>query len=195
MPGISDPGTAIVNAAIAAGIPVFPVPGPNAALSALTGSGLDTEKFLFLGFLPARSGERRTLLEAHAREQSTLIFYEAPHRILEALADIETAMGNSRRIVLARELTKLHEEFLRGTATEVRTALSTRDRQRGEMVLLIAAASAEESSAKPASITDRIQALAAEGLEEKEALKQIARERQISKSEAYRELQRERAKH
>ena len=102
MPGISDPGGAVVNAAIAAGIAVFPVPGANAALSALTGSGLDTEKFLFLGFLPPRSGERRSLLEAHAREQSTLIFYEAPHRILDALTDVAAAMGESRRIVLAR---------------------------------------------------------------------------------------------
>ena len=194
MPGISDPGSAVVNAAIAAGINVFPVPGPNAALSALTASGLDTEKFLFLGFLPPRSGERRSLLEAHAHEQSTLIFYEAPHRILDALTDIESAMGPTRRIVLARELTKLHEEFLRGTATEIRSALATRDRQRGEMVLLIAAASPEEPTIKPASIADRINQLAAEGLEEKEALKQIARERNLSKSEAYRELQRARAK-
>jgi 16S rRNA (cytidine1402-2'-O)-methyltransferase len=195
MPGISDPGTAIVNAAIAAGINIFPVPGPNAALSALTASGLDTEKFLFLGFLPPRNGERRSLLETYAREQSTLIFYEAPHRILGTLADIESAMGPSRRIVLARELTKLHEEFLRGTVTEIRTALSTRDRQRGEMVLLIAAASPEEPTTKPGSINDRINQLAAEGIEEKDALKQIARERNLSKSEAYRELQRERAKH
>ncbi len=194
MPGISDPGTAIVNAAIAAGISVFPVPGANAALSALTCSGLDTDKFLFLGFLPARSGERKSLLESFARDQSTLIFYEAPHRILDALADVETVMGPSRPIVVARELTKLHEEFLRGTVNEVRANLANRERQRGEIVLLIAAASVQEASAQHVSISERVNALAGEGIDEKDALKQIARERNVSKSDVYRELQRERAR-
>ncbi len=194
MPGISDPGGAVVNAAIQAGIAVFPVPGANAALSALTGSGLDTERFLFLGFLPPRGGERRSLLESFAQEQSTLIAYEAPHRILDALADVEAAMGASRRIVLARELTKVYEEFLRGTVVEVRFTLAQRERQRGEMVLLIAAASAEAVTAQHVSLRERVAALAAEGVDEKDALKQIARERSVSKSEVYRELQRERAK-
>lgn len=194
MPGISDPGGAVVNAAINAGIDVFPVPGANAALSALTGSGLDTERFLFLGFLPPRGGERRSLLESFTREQSTLICYEAPHRILDALADVEVAMGASRRIVLARELTKLYEEFIRGTVVEVRAALAQRERQRGEMVLLIAAASAEAIVEQHLSISERVTALAAGGVDEKDALKQIARERNVSKSDVYRELQRERAK-
>jgi 16S rRNA (cytidine1402-2'-O)-methyltransferase len=195
MPGISDPGTAIVNAAIADGIPVFPVPGANAALSALTCSGLDTDKFLFLGFLPARSGERKSLLESFARERSTLIFYEAPHRILDALTDVAAVMGPSRLIVLARELTKLHEEFIRGTVAEVRVNLENRERQRGEMVLLIAAASDQEASAQHITISQRVNTLSAEGVDERDALKQIARERNVSKSDVYRELQRERARH
>jgi 16S rRNA (cytidine1402-2'-O)-methyltransferase len=194
MPGISDPGGAVVNAAIAAGIDVFPVPGANAALSALTCSGLATERFLFLGFLPPRSGERKSLLESFAREQSTLVFYEAPHRVLESLADVEAVMGASRPIVLARELTKLHEEFLRGTVAEVRAKLVSRERQRGEMVLLIASAPPDEGAVLPLSISERVNALAADGVDEKDALKQIARERGVSKSDVYRELQRERAK-
>jgi 16S rRNA (cytidine1402-2'-O)-methyltransferase len=194
MPGISDPGGAVVNAAIAAGIDVFPVPGANAALSALTCSGLATERFLFLGFLPPRSGERKSLLESFAREQSTLVFYEAPHRVLESLAAVEAVMGASRPIVLARELTKLHEEFLRGTVAEVRTKLASRERQRGEMVLLIASAPPDEGTVLQLSISERVNALAAEGVDEKDALKQIARERGVSKSDVYRELQRERAK-
>jgi 16S rRNA (cytidine1402-2'-O)-methyltransferase len=194
MPGISDPGGAVVNAAIAAGIDVFPIPGANAALSALTCSGLATERFLFLGFLPPRSGERKSLLESFAHEQSTLVFYEAPHRVLESLADVEAVMGASRPIVLARELTKLHEEFLRGTVAEVQGKLASRERQRGEMVLLIASAPPDEDTVLHLRIGERVNALAAQGIDEKDALKQIARERRVSKSDVYRELQRERAK-
>ncbi|ACO32162.1 MULTISPECIES: 16S rRNA (cytidine(1402)-2'-O)-methyltransferase [Acidobacterium] len=197
MPGISDPGMHLAAAAIAAGVPVFPVPGANAALSALVASGLSAERFLFAGFLPAKAGERRTALE-NLREQMadpmTVIFYEAPHRILETLGDLESIWGAEARVVLARELTKLHEEFLRGTVAEVRAALNERDRMRGEMVLLLDAQPATVS-APSISIKDRVAALEREeGLDEKDALKRIARERGQSKSEVYRELQRERAK-
>src|SRR6478672_5756579 len=111
-PLISDPGYRVVSAAAAEGIQVIPIPGPSAAITALSASGLPTEAFRFCGFLPAKSGQRRSALEALIRETSTLIFYEAPHRILETLGDLRSILGN-RQAVVARELTKLHEEFLR----------------------------------------------------------------------------------
>ncbi|RRA48546.1 16S rRNA (cytidine(1402)-2'-O)-methyltransferase [Acidipila sp. EB88] len=196
MPGISDPGMLLVRAAVAAGVPVFPVPGANAALSALIASGLPTEQFTFHGFLPEKSGGRRTALEAlsaAAQPGSTHIFYEAPHRILDTLADLAAIFSDSARVVVARELTKLHEEFLRGTAGVILAKLADRDRVRGEMVLLLELA---EKTAAPAtqSIGARVAELqAAEGLDEKDALKRAARERGLGKSDAYRELQRERS--
>ena len=198
-PGISDPGMHLARAALAAGVAVYPVPGANAALSALVASGLSTERFAFYGFLPEKAGARRSALEEHARTAEpggTLIFYEAPHRILETLLDLEATFGTHARIVVARELTKLHEEFLRGTPTEVRTALAERDRVRGEIVVLIERTAANGSAAETAqqSLGARVAELqSAENLSEKDALKRAARERGLGKSEAYRELQRERA--
>ena len=130
-PGIADPGSQIATAAIAAGIPVFPIPGANAAVSALIASGLSTEHFTFHGFLPAKEGQRRTALEGLPHNGETHIFYEAPHRILDALADIEATFGPAQQIVLARELTKLHEEFLRGPVGELRKELASRAAIRG----------------------------------------------------------------
>ena len=121
--------------------------------------------------------------------------YEAPHRILETLADVEAVWGDSVRVVVARELTKLHEEFLRGTAGEVRVALSARERIRGEIVLLIEAAPPAQPVKLAGSIVQQVsQLMEAEGLDEKEALKRVARERGVSKSDVYRELQRERSR-
>ncbi len=194
-PAISDPGTLLVRAAVGACVPVFPVPGANAAISALVASGLDAGRFTFHGFLPEKSGARRTALEALARAQpeGTQIFYEAPHRILDTLADVEAVFGERARVALARELTKLHEEFLRGTATEVRVSLDARERVRGEMVLLLEIRPA--TAGPPAqTLSTRIAELqTSEGLDEKDALKRAARERGLGKSEAYREWQRERA--
>jgi 16S rRNA (cytidine1402-2'-O)-methyltransferase len=195
-PAFSDPGLELVRAAVTAGVRVFPVPGANAALSALIASGLNTQQVLFAGFLEPKAGARRTELEGLAERTHgwTVVFYEAPHRILETLSDVEAVWGASVRVVVARELTKLHEEFLRGTVTEVREQLADRDRVRGEMVLLVDSAS-EAAAAKPAeSVGDLVSALMAEGLDEKEALKQIARERGVSKSDVYRELQRTRSR-
>jgi 16S rRNA (cytidine1402-2'-O)-methyltransferase len=201
MPGICDPGAWLAAEAIAAGVPVIPIPGANAALSALVGSGLPTTEFVFLGFLPEKAGARRTRLEQLASEPNesprTLIFYEAPHRILETLGDLESVWGPSLRVAAARELTKLHEEFLRGTVADIRRDLAARDRIRGEFTLVIEAPA--RSSAQPAAgierISDRIARLQSEsGIDEKEALKRLARELGQSKSELYRELQRERAK-
>jgi len=218
-PGIADPGGQIAAAAIAAGVPVFPVPGANAAISALIASGLagvslssideNPEQFTFHGFLPSKEGQRRTFLEGlktRAPQVANLkpgndsagvqIFYEAPHRILATLADIETIFGANQHVVVARELTKLHEEFLRGPVCEVRKTLAERESVRGEIVLLFVPAAAEASSnTAPTSIATEVRALMkAQGLAEKDALKQVARARNIGKSEAYRELQRERGK-
>ncbi|MEI9977880.1 MAG: 16S rRNA (cytidine(1402)-2'-O)-methyltransferase [Edaphobacter sp.] len=191
-PGIADPGSQIAAAAIAAGIPVFPIPGANAAISALIASGLSTENFTFHGFLPAKAGQRKTILEQIPRSDSTHIFYEAPHRILDTLADIEAVFGPAQPIVLARQLTKLHEEFLRGPVTELRTQLVARATIRGEFVLLFAPAASEAPASHPRSIAEEVATLMqSENLTEKDALKRVARERGIGKSEAYRELQRE----
>jgi len=201
MPGISDPGGWLAQAAIEAGIAVYPVPGANAAVSALVASGLSTAEFHYLGFLPEKAGARRTQLEALAKSitegsQRTLIFYEAPHRILETLADLESVWGPSLRVVVARELTKMHEEFIRGTVAEVKTDLAARDRVRGEITLLVEAiALSQAQEAGAFNILARVQQLEAEeGLAEKDALKRLARETGQSKSDLYRELQRERAK-
>ena len=205
MPGISDPGGRLAAEAIAAGVAVIPIPGANAALSALVASGLPADEFHFIGFLPEKAGARRTMLESLAAEiqhnnaARTLVFYEAPHRILETFADLESVFGPALRVVLARELTKIHEEFLRGTVAEVRGELAGRDRVRGEMTLLVHAQplqpGAASSSATHEKIADRVARLQTEaGIDEKEALKRIARELGQSKSEVYRELQRERAR-
>jgi 16S rRNA (cytidine1402-2'-O)-methyltransferase len=203
-PGISDPGALLVKEAIAAGVPVIPIPGANAALSSLIASGLPSGEFTFLGFLPEKAGARRTRLEQIAAEPResprTLIFYEAPHRIAAALADIESIWGAELRAAVAREVTKLHEEFLRGTVAELHKELVARDRIRGEFVLVIEAPAKQASSeaqvsVRHSSIAERVAALQAEkGIDEKDALKLLARELGQSKSELYRELQRERAR-
>jgi 16S rRNA (cytidine1402-2'-O)-methyltransferase len=198
-PGISDPGMVLAAAAIAEGVPVYPIPGASAALTALVASGLNTERFLFAGFLPPKSGARRTALEELAgtvAAPATLVFYEAPHRIVGTLADVEAVWGPGCRVVLGRELTKVHEEFLRGTVRDVREQLAARESIRGEMVLLLDAQPlAHGSAAASASVQDRVAELEkSEGLTEKDALKRMARERDVSKSELWRELQRERAR-
>ena len=198
MPGISDPGMHLAAAAIAAGIAVYPIPGANAALSAVVASGLNAGKFTYAGFLPPKAGARRAELErlaAGAEDGTTLVFYEAPHRILETLGDVQAVWGETCRVVVARELTKLHEEFLRGTVAKVAAELTQRDRIRGEITLLVEALALPEGKTAAGSILERIAELQkTENLDEKDALKRIARERGLSKSDVYRELQRERAK-
>jgi 16S rRNA (cytidine1402-2'-O)-methyltransferase len=196
-PAFSDPGLELVRAAVAAGVRVIPIPGANAALSALIASGMDSDRFLYVGFLPAKPGARRTELEtlAAGMPRLTLVIYEAPHRILETLADVAAVWGDSVRVVVARELTKVHEELLRGTAREVRLELSARERVRGEIVLLIEATPTAQPSSLSGKIVQQLsQLMEAEGLDEKDALKRLARERGVSKSDVYRELQRERSK-
>lgn len=195
MPGISDPGEYLVAQAIAAGIAVIPIPGASAVLSALAASGLDTTSFLFVGFPPPRSGERRSFLQALRAERATMIFYEAPHRVLESLRDAIQIFGAGRRAVLAREITKIHEEFLRGTLQELETTCAGRELLRGEMTLLVAGAGPAESAsgaaAPPSDLRSAMAAYLGQGLDEQAALKRVARDRGVSKSEVYREWQRE----
>ena len=190
MPGISDPGFRLVALAIERGVPVFPVPGPAAFLAALVASGLPTDSFSFRGFLSAKSGARRRELEKIADSWSTEIFYEAPHRIKETLADITEVLGPDRRVVVARELTKIHEEFLRGTAGEVAQILNARSEVKGEITLLIGKAAEGASPPRGVSVRERVEEIMrVEKVDEKAALKKVARERRISKSDAYREWQ------
>ena len=196
MPGISDPGFRLISLAIRHHVPVVPIPGASAFLAALVASGLPTESFRFSGFLPAKRRERRAALEAIRPSPRTQVFYEAPHRIVEALSDVVEVLGKDRHVVIAREVTKLHEEFLRGRAGEVLETLKARDGVKGEITLLIGKADEEDSRVETGALArlgvrQRVeQIMAEEKVDEKAALKKVAKERGISKSEAYREWQR-----
>ena len=193
MPGISDPGFRLIALAIRHGVSVVPIPGVSAFLAALVASGLPTDSFRFSGFLPAKRGARRTQLEGIRTSPRTQVFYEAPHRVVESLEDIVEVLGPDRHVVIAREITKLHEEFLRGPAAELLAKLKARGDVKGEITLLIAKAEATEQ-APPLlrlSVRQRVdQIMSEEKVDEKAALKKVAKEMGVSKSEAYRELQR-----
>jgi 16S rRNA (cytidine1402-2'-O)-methyltransferase len=193
MPGISDPGFHLIALAIRHHVPVVPIPGASAFLAALVASGLPTDSFRFSGFLPAKSGQRRKLLESVKDSPRTQVFYEAPHRLLETLADVIEVLGSDRHVVVAREVTKIHEEFLRGRAREILEQLKSRGDVKGEVTLLIAKAEegAAPSASETVSVAQRVrEIMAEEKADEKAALKKVAKERRIGKSEAYREWQR-----
>jgi len=196
MPGISDPGFRLIRVAIRQGVPVVPVPGASAFLSALVASGLATDSFGFSGFVPAKKGQRRKALEQVKDSPRTQVFYEAPHRVIEALEDVVEIMGADRYVVVARELTKLHEEFLRGRAADVLGTLRARGEVKGEITLLIGKAEVgrqgETDLARPWLRERMKEIMAAGNLDEKAALKRVAKEMGVSKSEAYREWQRAR---
>lgn len=195
MPGISDPGFRLISLALEHGIPVIPIPGPSAFLAALAASGLPTDSFRFHGFLPSKRGQRRQVLESIKSSQQTEVFYEAPHRITETMEDMVEVLGANRQIVIARELTKIHEEFLRGNAGELTNQISAREPIKGEITLLVAQVESQHAAPGIEQMTLRkrvAQIIAEERLDEKAALKKVAKERGISKSEAYRELQRSR---
>jgi 16S rRNA (cytidine1402-2'-O)-methyltransferase len=185
-PLVSDPGYRLVREAVARGIPVVPIPGPSAAITALSASGLPTDSFRFAGFLPAKPGQRRRALESLRDETATLVFYEAPHRIVETLEDIAAVMGE-REVVVARELTKIHEEFLRGAAAVVAAELKSRPAVKGEITLLIA--KSEQPAQFEGSIRDAVEILERAGVSRMDAMKQVARERGISKREVYAEME------
>jgi len=190
MPLVSDPGYRLVTLALRHRLAVVPVPGPSALLAALSASGLPNEEFLFAGFLPARSGERKRALERLRIEDRTMILYEAPHRIEETLAAALEVLGD-RPACLAREVTKMHEEFRRGTLSELAASLAERP-ARGEITLLIGPVPAEERAAQrdsSQSLAERVDELIRQAkLDRKEALKLAAKERGLSKRAAYSEL-------
>jgi 16S rRNA (cytidine1402-2'-O)-methyltransferase len=180
-PLVSDPGYRLVTAAIEAGFPVVPIPGPSAILAALAASGLQTDEFRFIGFVPSKSAARRKALEQLAADTATIVAYESPHRILETLRDMAEILGE-RRIVLARELTKVHEEFLRGTPQAVLDQLERRDAIKGEITLVIA------RSEQPAQTTDplaEVQRLEEQGLDRMEAIKAVAKQFGLPKRQIY----------
>jgi 16S rRNA (cytidine1402-2'-O)-methyltransferase len=193
MPGVSDPGFRLVHLAVRHSIPVVPVPGASAFVAALAASGLPVDKFRFLGFLPSKRSERKKALGELKTAPKTLVFYEAPHRLMEMLKDTREILGE-REIVIAREVTKVHEEFVRGT---IGTAIEYLKKKpvKGEITVLIGPrASAEANDAAPpaASIVSEIQAVMTNrDVDERAALKIVARARGVSKSDAYRLLQAE----
>jgi len=186
MPLVSDPGYRLAAAAIRAGISVVPIPGPSAVITALAAAGLPTDAFYFGGFLPPKSGQRARALEALREQTATLVFYEAPHRILDTLADVERILG-LRPVVVARELTKLHEEFLRGTPAEVRAALAARPSVKGEITLLIGKAPAR--APETTTIDEAVAAHIHSGMSRMNAIKEVARKRGLSKRDVYRQTQ------
>src|SRR3989441_10732318 len=193
MPGISDPGFRLISLAIRHHVPVVPIPGASAFLAALVASGLPADSFRFSGFLPAKRGQRRKMLESIQGSPRTQVFYEAPHRVEEAVEAIVEVLGAERHLVIAREVTKIHEEFLRGRAYEVLRTLNARDEIRGEITLLIGRQEETEQKTVKASATVRqrlAEIMAEQKLDEKAALKKVAKEIGVSKSEVYRELQR-----
>jgi 16S rRNA (cytidine1402-2'-O)-methyltransferase len=192
MPGISDPGFRLIALAIRHHVPVVPVPGATAFLAALVASGLPTDSFRFSGFLPPKRGKRREVLENIMGSPRTQVFYEAPHRLLETMEDIVQVLGLNRQVVIAREVTKLHEEFLRGRAGELLERLRERGEIKGEITLLIGKSEDSiQSAAAKVGVRSRLkQIMSEEQVDEKAALKRIAKELGVSKSEAYRELQR-----
>jgi len=184
MPSISDPGYALVVAAIAAGLPVVPVPGVSAVTTALSAAGLPTDSFLFAGFPPRRVSRRRRFLADLSAEDRTLVFFESPRRILALLADMRQVLGD-RRVVLAREMTKRHEEFLRGTLSDVLQVLGERQTVRGELTLLVAPDS-EGQEPDEAALDREIAARLGEGVSVSEISRQVSRLCGVSRNRVYR---------
>lgn len=188
LPGISDPGAHLAQLAIEAGIEVSPLPGANAALSALICSGLDTTAFTFYGFLPKSAKKRRELLERIKNSPETLIFYEAPHHLRETLEQLRDVLGAARTAVAARELTKHYEEFNRRTLGELVEYYQEHE-PRGEFVLIVSgfdsSIAASEEEAAPANPVELVAKLEAEGLPRKEAMRQAAKKLNMSRRDIY----------
>lgn len=186
-PLISDPGYRLLQEAIERGLDVTPVPGPSAVTAALSVAGLATDKFFFRGFLPAKAAARRAELASQAAAEATLIYYEAPHRLLDALADLADIFPD-RRVAVARELTKVHEEVLRGSPSEIRERLLARPSVPGEITILIEKAGREQAPISAEAISQAVARRQKEGLPRMEAMKAAAREFGVSKSVVYRYL-------
>lgn len=191
-PSISDPGFRLVRAAIENEIAVVPVPGPSALIAALIAAGLPTDEFFFAGFLPARASARRARLNELRSVPGTLIFYEAPHRLAETLKDAYEILGE-REAVVARELTKLHEEIRRGRLSELSADYAEKTDVRGEIVVLIDRNVLGDAPTRAVSISSLVERFEQEGLDHRAALKKAARELGLSRAEAYRKLLSERS--
>lgn len=192
-PAISDPGFRVVQQAIAANVRVVPIPGPSAMISALTASGLSTNEFFFVGFLPSGAEARREKLRELGALRTTLIFYEAPHRLGFLLKDAIEVLGD-RHAVVARELTKIHEELKRGRLTELLDLFSADDKARGEFVVLIDGEPIANEIPESLTVAEVVDRLELEGLDHRSALKKAARQMGLSRAEAYRRLMVERAR-
>ena len=187
-PSISDPGFRLVRAAIESDVPVVPVPGPSALISALIAAGLPTDEFFFAGFLPSRSNARRAKLNELRSIPGTLIFYEAPHRLAMTLSDAYEILGE-REAVVARELTKLHEEIRRGRLSKLSSHYADEENPRGEIVVLIDHNVIDEPARKnAATVSSLVEQFEQDGLDHRAALKKAARELGLSRAEAYRKL-------
>ena len=183
-PGISDPGEQLVKLFYDNGMEVSVIPGPNAALSALVLSGLETGKFVFEGFLPSTSKKRMERLKEIADEQRTLIFYEAPHRLSKCLADMVKAFGSERKAAVVKEITKIYEKVTRGTLSDLAEAFSG-EGQKGEHVLVVEGGKAPLPDVPEKSIEESYGTLISEGVDRKEAMRIIARQYNISRREVY----------
>ncbi len=191
-PLVSDPGYRLVEAAVEAGIQVSPIPGPSAVLCALSVSGLPTDQFQFIGFLPHKPAARQKLMKGWTDVECTLVCFESPHRILESLADL-AAIWPNRRIAACRELTKLHEEVLRGTASEVERSLAARPSVKGEFTLVIERSQSEAEVSGPQQLRELVDGLIAGGLPRMDAIKTAAKRAGLSKREAYDLLEQDKA--
>ncbi len=184
MPAISDPGYELVKACIENGITVVPIPGASAAITALSAAGLPTDRFVFEGFLPPKGQQRRTQLEFLQTEARTIIFYESPHRLRDTLQDLAEVWGGDRQIVLARELTKLYEEFWRGTITEAIAHYNQREPQ-GEYTLVVAGISASEPQLTEAQLKAELEQLMSQGISRSQASRQLAKFTSLPRRQIY----------
>jgi 16S rRNA (cytidine1402-2'-O)-methyltransferase len=184
MPLISDPGYELVKACIEAGIAVVPIPGASAAITALSAAGLPTDRFVFEGFLPTKTQQRREHLESLKIESRTLIFYESPHRLRDTLQDLADTFGSHRQIVLARELTKLYEEFWRGTVEKAIAYYSEKEPQ-GEYTLVVSGTPVEEVQLSPEEVKAQLQQLINQGISRSQASRQLAKLTSLKRQELY----------
>ncbi|MBW4457524.1 MAG: 16S rRNA (cytidine(1402)-2'-O)-methyltransferase [Nostoc indistinguendum CM1-VF10] len=184
MPGISDPGYELVKACIEAGISVVPIPGASAAITALSAAGLPTDRFVFEGFLPAKSQQRQEHLESLQTESRTLIFYESPHRLRDTLQDLAEVWGSDRQIVLGRELTKLYEEFWRGTIAEAIARYSQREPQ-GEYTLVVAGIPASQPQLTEEELKAELKQLISQGISRSQASRQLAKFTSLPRRQLY----------
>ncbi|MBD2344789.1 16S rRNA (cytidine(1402)-2'-O)-methyltransferase [Anabaena subtropica] len=184
MPGISDPGYELVKACIEVGVKVVPIPGASAAITALSAAGLPTDKFVFEGFLPAKGQQRREHLEALQTESRTLIFYESPHRLRETLQDLAEVWGSDRQIVLARELTKLYEEFWRGSIEEAIAHYQQKEPQ-GEYTLLVAGQPPSQTLLTEEQLKAELQQLISQGISRSQASRQLAKYTSLNRRQVY----------